>query len=323
MHQTELKADAEIDAPPPVIRVQNVSKTFGSLRAVDGLSFEIPEKSCFGFLGPNGAGKTTLMKMLYARALRDDIHDSTISVFGYDPAHQQLHIKYLSGVVPQEDNLDEELNVIQNLLLFARFYNLPLRQARDRIEELLDFLELTDKRTARIRELSGGMKRRLVIARALLNQPRLLILDEPTTGLDPQVRHIIWDKLRQLKKQGTTLLLCTHYMEEAFALCDTILILHRGQQVLLGAPKELLTEYIEAYVLELIDSETDADTFRNQIPESVRIDPSGHTIRFYANDIESLKSVADTLPVGQYYLRQSNLEDVFWRATGRTLNEFQ
>ncbi|MHC5181189.1 MAG: ABC transporter ATP-binding protein [Planctomycetota bacterium] len=241
----------------PVIQVHHISKTFGALRAVNGLSFEVPEKNCFGFLGPNGAGKTTMMKMLYARVRRDTNPESSISIFGYDPSHQELSIKYLCGVVPQEDNLDEELNVIQNLMLFARFYNMPNPQARERAEELLGFLELTDKRTARIRDLSGGMKRRLVIARALLNQPRLLILDEPTTGLDPQVRHIIWDKLRQLKKQGTTLLLSTHYMEEAFAICDTILIMHQGQKVLLDTPKALLADHIEDFVLELTENETD------------------------------------------------------------------
>ncbi|MHC4989291.1 MAG: ABC transporter ATP-binding protein, partial [Planctomycetota bacterium] len=239
------------------------------------------------------------------------------------PADQELQIKYLSGVVPQEDNLDEELNVLQNLLLFARFYNMPPTKARQRIEELLDFLELTEKRTSLIRDLSGGMKRRLVIARALLNQPRLLILDEPTTGLDPQVRHVIWDKLRQLKRQGTTLLLTTHYMEEAFAICDTILILHQGKKVLQGSPKQLLAEHIEQYVLELTENEADAETLKNRLPEHVRIDPSGETVRFYSNEIEPLKSVADHLPVGQYYLRQSNLEDVFLKTTGRTLNEKQ
>ncbi|MHC5118657.1 MAG: ABC transporter ATP-binding protein [Planctomycetota bacterium] len=306
-----------------VIQVQNVSKTFGTLQAVADLSFEVPEKTCFGFLGPNGAGKTTMMKMLYARALRDRGHESRIDVFGYDPADQELQIKYLSGVVPQEDNLDEELNVLQNLLLFARFYNMPPTKARQRIEELLDFLELTEKRMSLIRDLSGGMKRRLVIARALLNQPRLLILDEPTTGLDPQVRHVIWDKLRQLKRQGTTLLLTTHYMEEAFAICDTILILHQGKKVLQGSPKQLLAEHIEQYVLELTENEADAETLKNRLPEHVRIDPSGQTVRFYSNEIEPLKSVADHLPVGQYYLRQSNLEDVFLKTTGRTLNEKQ
>ena len=307
----------------PVIQVHHISKTFGALRAVNGLSFEVPEKNCFGFLGPNGAGKTTMMKMLYARVRRDTNPESSISIFGYDPSHQELSIKYLCGVVPQEDNLDEELNVIQNLMLFARFYNMPNPQARERAEELLGFLELTDKRTARIRDISGGMKRRLVIARALLNQPRLLILDEPTTGLDPQVRHIIWDKLRQLKKQGTTLLLSTHYMEEAFAICDTILIMHQGQKVLLDTPKALLADHIEDFVLELTENETDPAELRNQIPETVRIDPSGHGVRFYADDIDALKSVADTLPVGHCFLRQSNLEDVFLKTTGRTLNDKQ
>ncbi|MHC5088603.1 MAG: ABC transporter ATP-binding protein, partial [Planctomycetota bacterium] len=258
-----------------------------------------------------------------ARVRRDTNPESSISIFGYDPSHQELSIKYLCGVVPQEDNLDEELNVIQNLMLFARFYNMPNPQARERAEELLGFLELTDKRTARIRDLSGGMKRRLVIARALLNQPRLLILDEPTTGLDPQVRHIIWDKLRQLKKQGTTLLLSTHYMEEAFAICDTILIMHQGQKVLLDTPKALLADHIEDFVLELTENETDPNQLRNHIPETVRIDPSGHGVRFYADDIDALKSVADTLPVGHCFLRQSNLEDVFLKTTGRTLNDKQ
>ncbi|OQY03757.1 MAG: ABC transporter [Planctomycetales bacterium 4572_13] len=308
---------------PPVIQVRNISKTFGTLRAVDDLSFEVPQKSCFGFLGPNGAGKTTMMKMLYARVLRDDHPASGINVFGYDPTHQELSIKYLSGVVPQEDNLDEELNVIQNLLLFARFYNMPARQACNRVEELLAFLQLTDKRTARIRELSGGMKRRLVIARALLNQPRLLILDEPTTGLDPQVRHIIWDKLRQLKKQGTTLLLSTHYMEEASALCDTILILHHGQKVLLGSPAQLLDERIERFVLELTERRPQTAAPIEPIPNGVRIDSTGPTLRWYADDTEPLKTITEKLAGESYSLRPSNLEDVFLRTTGRTLNEFQ
>lgn len=305
----------------PVIQVHNVCKTFGSLRAVSNLSFEVPENFCFGFLGPNGAGKTTMMKMLYCRSHRDADHQSTINVFGYDPRKHELNIKYLSGVVPQEDNLDEELNVMQNLMLFARFYGLPIPRARKRAEELLGFLELSEKKYARIRDLSGGMKRRLVIARALLNQPRLLILDEPTTGLDPQVRHVIWNKLRQLKKQGTTLLLTTHYMEEAFALCDTILILDRGQKVLEGPPKQLLEEHIEQYVLELTESETMPAS--DKISETVRIDSSGPSVRFYSNEIDDLKAVADNLTIGQYYLRQSTLEDIFLKTTGRTLNDKQ
>ena len=178
----------------PVIKVRRVHKTYGSLRAVRDLSFDVWPGTCFGFLGPNGAGKTTMMKMIYARAMRDD-GQGGIDVFGYDPAVDELSLKYLTGVVPQDDNLDEELDVIQNLLIFSRFYDIPPKESLERIEELLEFLELTEKRKSKIRELSGGMKRRLVIARSLLNRPRLLILDEPTTGLDPQVRHLIWDKL--------------------------------------------------------------------------------------------------------------------------------
>jgi lipooligosaccharide transport system ATP-binding protein len=200
---------------------------------------------------------------------------------------------------------------------------MPYRRAKARADELLAFLELSEKRTARIRDLSGGMKRRLVIARALLNQPRLLILDEPTTGLDPQVRHVIWDKLRQLKKQGTTLLLTTHYMEEAFALCERILILDRGEKVLEGVPKQLLEEHIEAYVLELDESGIETGLDEKSLPPQVRIDSTGPTQRFYCQDIESLKTVADQLPLGRYFLRQSNLEDVFLKTTGRTLNEKQ
>ena len=188
---------------------------------------------------------------------------------------------------------------------------------------MLDFLELAEKRTALIRELSGGMKRRLVIARALLNQPKLLILDEPTTGLDPQVRHLIWDKLRQLKKQGTTMLLTTHYMEEAFQLCDTILIMHKGQNIMQGSPKDLLAEHIENYVLELADAGASNEILKLSLPAIIRVDSAGQTVRFYSNEIDSLKTVADKIAGSQFYLRQSTLEDVFLKATGRTLNDRQ
>jgi lipooligosaccharide transport system ATP-binding protein len=201
-----------------VININNISKSFGKVRAVQNLSFSVEEGSCFGFLGPNGAGKTTVMKIIYGKCTREKNSDDTMDIFGYDPAKNELAIKYLSGVVQQEDNLDDELNVAQNLMIYSKFYNMPVKEARERIEYLLDFFELSDKTKSKIKELSGGMKRRLVIARALLNSPRLLILDEPTTGLDPQVRHLIWEKIRQLQKQQTTVLLTTHYMEEAFRL---------------------------------------------------------------------------------------------------------
>lgn len=306
-----------------VIIVKNVSKTFPKVVAVNNLSFEVEAQTCFGCLGPNGAGKSTMMKILYGKCTRDEKPADRMSLFGYDPKDQELQIKYLSGVVPQDNNLDEELNVIQNLMIYSKFYNMPARVARERISYLLDFLELTEKINARIPELSGGMKRRLVIARALLNNPRLLILDEPTTGLDPQVRHLIWDKLRLLKKEGTTILLTTHYMEEAFQICDTVMIMHNGQRILEGTPRDLLTTHIEKYVLELPDAAAFRDKFKERMPDYVRIDRGQQGMRLFSSNYDYLKMLAGSMESENYYLRQTNLEDVFLKATGRGLNETQ
>jgi len=306
-----------------VIKVHNISKSFGKLRAVDDLSFEVEEGTCFGLLGPNGAGKTTMMKMIYGRSSRDDHDGGIIDVLGYDPARDELAIKYLSGVVPQENNLDDELNVIQNLMIYSKFYGLPGKVARERIEVLLEFLELSEKFLSPIKELSGGMQRRLVIARALLNNPKLLILDEPTTGLDPQVRHLIWDKLRQLRAQGTTILLTTHYMEEAFQICDTVLIMDKGRKILEDSPQRLLRENIEAYVLEAPIASGMQGLSESDLPDGVRLDRTDATMRLYAQDLDRLKGMADRLSGGQYYLRQTTLEDVFLKTTGRALNEKQ
>ncbi|MDT8299932.1 MAG: ABC transporter ATP-binding protein [Sedimentisphaerales bacterium] len=304
-----------------VINVKNISKSFGKIRAVRNLSFSVEPGLCFGFLGPNGAGKTTVMKMLYGKCVRDD-NGSEVNIFGYDPVKNELEIKYLSGVVQQEDNLDEELNVIQNLMIYSKFYDIPAKTAKKRIEYLLDFLELSEKASSKIKELSGGMKRRLVIARALLNNPKLLILDEPTTGLDPQVRHLIWDKIRQLKKQQITVLLTTHYMEEAFQLCDNLLIMHKGQNIMEGRPKELMRENIEKYVLEVFDTEAiDQDSM---LENRIRVDHTPGVIRYHCDDIDVLKNLAtSSLKAGNYHIRQTNLEDVFLRATGRQLNDKQ
>jgi lipooligosaccharide transport system ATP-binding protein len=306
-----------------VITVKNISKTFRNLRAVCDLDFEVEQGTCFGFLGPNGAGKTTMMKMLYGVAARDRDCQGTIDVFGYNPAREELAIKYLSGVVSQENNLDDELNVLGNLMVYSKFYALPPAVARQRVESLLAFLELSDKVKAKIRELSGGMKRRLVIARALLNNPRLLILDEPTTGLDPQVRHVIWEKLRQLRQQGTTILLTTHYMDEAFQICDTVLIMDKGRKVMEGSPLKLLEDNIEKYVLEVSDARTQQLLAGYRLPEAVRADFSEGVSRFYCDEIDRLKDVANILQGNHYYLRQANLEDVFLKTTGRGLNEKQ
>ena len=306
-----------------VISVNNISKTFGGLCAVCDLSFAVEAGSCFGLLGPNGAGKTTMMKMIYGKAARDTKCSGTIEVFGFDPARDELAIKYLSGVVPQENNLDEELNVVQNLLVYAKFYGLAARVARERIDSLLAFLELSEKVTAKIRELSGGMKRRLVIARALLNRPKLLILDEPTTGLDPQVRHLIWEKLRQLRTQGTTILLTTHYMEEAFQICDRVLIMDKGRKVIEDPPQRLLEQNIERYVLEVPQEQAAQAIDGRELPEAVRADHAQGISRFYCDELDPLKVVSDMLDGHPYYLRQANLEDVFRKATGRGLNEKQ
>ncbi|MFC1781275.1 ABC transporter ATP-binding protein [Planctomycetota bacterium] len=307
-----------------VINVRNIRKSFKNVKAVQNLSFSVEVGSCFGFLGPNGAGKTTVMKMIYAKCLRDNNSESTIDIFGYDPATNELAIKYLSGVVQQENNLDEELNVIENLMIYSKFYNMPSKAARERIDYLLDFLELSEKADSKIREISGGMARRLVIARALLNSPKLLILDEPTTGLDPQVRHLIWDKIRQLQKQQTTVLLTTHYMEEAFHLCDQLIIMHKGEKIMEGKPEKLLKEKIEKYVIEIIDDEFIKQKHSEKPIKGIRIENAPGVTRYYSNNIETLKELAESsLDSVNYLIRETNLEDVFLNATGRQLNDRQ
>lgn len=305
------------------ITVKNLNKTFGKTKAVEHLSFTVAENMCFGFLGPNGAGKTTVMKMLYGKSIRDKNENCSVDVFGYDPADNELAIKSLSGVVQQEDNLDDELNVIENLMLYAKLYGLEKKTANKRIEYLLDFLELSAKAKSRIKELSGGMKRRLVIARALLNNPKLLILDEPTTGLDPQIRHLIWDKLHYLKKLGTTVLLTTHYMEEAFQICDEVLIMHKGGEIMCDKPQNLLKKHVEQFVLEINSPELLIAPDKEELLKEIRIERAEQTTRLYSNDTEKLKTLAAKLEGSQYYLRQANLEDVFLRATGRGLDDKQ
>jgi lipooligosaccharide transport system ATP-binding protein len=305
----------------PVIRVEGVRKTYGALAAVKSLSFSVSASSCFGLLGPNGAGKTTMLKMIYAKCLRDRRDASVISVFGHDPAANELAIKALSGVVPQEDNLDAELSVLQNLRVYAKLYGLSRRVADQRIDELLSFMELGEKRTVKIRELSGGMKRRLIIARALLNQPRLLILDEPTTGLDPQVRHLIWDKLLQLKRDGLTILLTTHYMEEAYQICDTVLIMHKGEKVMEGSPHALVEARLERFVLELRGREAPGRVAGRPLGPSLRVESRPDALRVFSSDHASLTALAEDLGAGAFDVRATTLEDLFLQATGSTLDE--
>jgi lipooligosaccharide transport system ATP-binding protein len=308
---------------PTVIAVRHLYKSYGNNRAVNDVGFSIRKGTCVGFLGPNGAGKTTVMKILYGKAEPDDHQETRINVFGYDPRADQLKIKQLSGVVTQEDSLDEELNVDQNLQVYARFYGMNRRRALRRIDELLDFMELRERRKARIKELSGGMKRRLVIVRALLGEPALLILDEPTTGLDPQVRQLIWDRLHLLKRTGVTILLTTHYMQEAAQLSDELLIMDRGNVMLTGSPRQLLDEQIEPFVLELKNKERSEDVEEKLNGEKVRREEYAERIIYYANSSGMLNSLVGGLSPGEYNLRQTDLEDLFLKTTGRHLNELQ
>lgn len=305
------------ELPQNVITVKNISKSYGDFCAVKNLSFEVLANTCFGILGPNGAGKTTMMKMLYGRCTRDN---GIINVFGYDPAAQELAIKYVCGVVSQDNSLDVELNVIDNLTVYSRFYALSDEVVKQRIHYLLDFMELYDKRYAQIKTLSGGMQRRLAIVRALINNPMLLILDEPTIGLDPQVRHHIWDKLRQLKNQGTTILLSTHYMEEAFVLCDKVMIMDKGNAVAFGAPKELLNNNIEKFVLE-IERSAYQELNNEALHKKTRVELTAERAYIYSNDNAFLQDLTLMLQNTNYYLRQANLEDLFLKATGRGLDE--
>ena len=312
-----------------ILTVKNVNKTYkkshssNAVKAVDNVSFDVEEATCFGFLGPNGAGKTTMMKMIYCRIERDKNIQSKINVFGLDPASDPLKIKFASGVVPQEDNLDEELDVYQNLMIYSKFFGIPKKIAAKKIDELLEFMELSEKKKAPIRALSGGMKRRLTIARSLLHNPRLLILDEPTTGLDPQVRHTIWKKLRDLKENGITILLTTHYMDEAFQICDNIMIMDKGKKILEGPPKTLLKDNLEKYVLELIKAKRDSNLNFDVDKNIIRTDDIHDPPHLFSNDFDALRKVADSLQDEERYLRQTNLEDLFMKLTGRSLNEYQ
>jgi lipooligosaccharide transport system ATP-binding protein len=304
-----------------VIKVEKVRKSYGDIKAVKNLSFTVQASTCVGLLGPNGAGKTTMLKMIYAKCLRDRDTASVVSVFGYDPDTNELAIKSLSGVVPQEDNLDAELSVLQNLRVYARLYGMPRPAADARIDELLAFMELGEKKAVKIKELSGGMKRRLIIARALLNGPRLLILDEPTTGLDPQVRHLIWDKLAQLKREGLTILLTTHYMEEAFQICDTVLIMHKGEKIMDGAPRDLLERSLEPFVLEARGGSGAVRLADHSHGPGLRVEATADVVRVFSRDPAALRAIAADLHDAQINVRATNLEDLFLQATGSALDE--
>ena len=302
-----------------IITAKNLFKKYGDLTAVDGISFEIQEGECFGFLGPNGAGKTSTIKMIHCVS---PVTAGTLTVDGL-PAHIDNRIlKKKTGVIPQEITLDIDLTVRENLMVFSRFFDIPKRIARERIEGLLKFVELEAKRNSKIDQLSTGMKRRLLIARALLNEPRIIIADEPTTGLDPQARHLIWQRLRQLKTQGATLILTTQYMEEAQQLCDRIVIMYQGRILKEGVPSRLIEEEIGREVAEIrIAADQDEALIARLGGFSCGHERAGDTLFFYCRDGQNLWRKLTELDLPNTVHRPATLEDVFLKLTGRSLIE--
>ncbi len=305
----------------PVITAQQLTKRYKDFTAVDGISFEVAPGESFGLLGPNGAGKSTTMRMLGAVSTRTS---GGLSILGLDPNEQGPRIRAQLGVVSQQDNLDQELRVRENLLVYGRYFGIPRRVVARRADELLEFAQLTDRAKAKVDDLSGGMKRRLTIARALVNDPRILLLDEPTTGLDPQARHILWDRLFRLKEQGTTLVLTTHYMDEAEQLCDRIIVVDKGVIMAEGSPAELIRRYSTREVLEVrFGSDRNAGVAEGLVGTGDRIEVLPDRILVYSNDGEAeLQKLADAgLEPITSLVRRSSLEDVFLRLTGRSLIE--
>lgn len=295
-----------------IIEADSLSKRYDDFLAVDALDFRIEAGRCYGFVGPNGAGKTTTMKMVYC-IVRPSA--GTLKVFDMDVCASPREIKARLGVVPQENNLDPDLSTCQNLIVYARYFGINRTAAAARSEELLGFLHLREKAHAPIAALSGGMRRRLMLARALINEPQLLILDEPTTGLDPQVRHLIWDKLLELKERGITLLLTTHYMEEAQKLCDEVLIMNAARKVDSGSPNSLIRKDVPPQVLELrVDLATaEAAIQRFAGMEHQR---SGQNLYFYSDDAGDFDAIVAAYPEAERLMRPASLEDVFLKLTG-------
>jgi len=310
-----------VNSEMSIVEARELKKSFGATEAVRGIDFDVKTSECFGFLGPNGAGKTTTMRMI---GCVSPLNSGSLKVFGLDTRTSGRQIKQRLGVVPQEANLDEELPVEENLTVYARFFNIPSSVARDRSKELLAFMELTEKRSARVSELSGGMRRRLLISRAMMNNPDLMILDEPTTGLDPQARHLVWDKLFELKKRGVTQIVTTHYMDEAEQLCDRLAIMDQGRIVENDTAQNLVQKHIGKEVLEIRLSEKEKPQILTLDTELIKgHDSYRDLLILYSDDAEQLLELIKKAGTNTDYtiVRRSGLEDVFLKLTGRRLNE--
>jgi lipooligosaccharide transport system ATP-binding protein len=314
-----------VDAPTsglkgaPMVEARGLVKRFGDFVAVDGVDFTIEKGESFGFLGPNGAGKTSTMRMI---SCISPLSGGTLRVLGLDPKSDGPRIRSRMGLVPQEDSLDTELTVLDNLMIYGRYFDMPRKVIRERADQLLEFAQLTDRANDRVDPLSGGMKRRLTIARALISNPDLLILDEPTTGLDPQARHLLWDRLYRLKQEGVTLVITTHYMDEAEQLCDRLVVMDKGRFAAEGSPRQLIDEFSTREVVELRFAPGAHEEIAPSLIELAdRLEILPDRILLYTDDGDAaLAEVARMGHVARSTLvRRSTLEDVFLRLTGRTL----
>ena len=304
-----------------LIVARGLTKTYGDFIAVDGIDFEVAKGESFGFLGPNGAGKSTTMRIIGATSVRTS---GTLTILGKDPEVNGPQIRSHLGVVPQQDNLDSELTVSENIFIYGRYFGLSSRFINKKIPELLEFAQLEEKKNVKVEALSGGMKRRLTIARSLVSEPDILMLDEPTTGLDPQARHILWDRLFRLKEQGVTLLITTHYMDEAEQLCDRLIVMDKGKIMAENSPAQLIKDYSTKEVLEVrFGSDRNQEMVEILRPLAERIEVLPDRILLYAEDGEHLleKIAAKGIHPNTSLVRRSSLEDVFLRLTGRTLVE--
>jgi len=302
-----------------LILARQLTKRFGDLTAVDGIDFEVAKGEAFGFLGPNGAGKTSTMRMIGGVS---PVTSGLLTIFGLDPAAHGPTIRARLGVVPQADTLDLELTVRENLMIYSRYFDLSWREGARRADELLEFVQLKERSRDKVDELSGGMKRRLTIARALINSPELLLLDEPTTGLDPQARHLVWDRLYRLKQRGVTLVLTTHYMDEAEQLCDRLVVMDAGRIVAEGSPRSLIERYSTREVVELRFPDKASDDVAGKLAElGERLEVLPDGILLYADDGDAAADAVHRLDLapGSVLVRRSGLEDVFLHLTGRTL----
>jgi len=301
-----------------LIRAQGLTKKFGDFTAVDHIDFEVCKAECVGFLGPNGAGKTTTVRMIYCFL---PLTEGELSVAGMNVSTQSREIKGLVGVAPQEDNLDPDFTVMKNLLVYARYFDLSKEMAVKRAAEQLKFFQLQEKQNVQIVELSTGMKRRLIVARALLNEPQILLLDEPTTGLDPQARHLVWEEIRTLRKKGVTIIITTHYMDEAAELCDRIFIMDNGKIIEQGKPSELVKKHVGDDVLEFDMNEKLVESLKAELPDAV-FETFGERVHVFTSQAHGVfERFLEAHPATNVTIRNANLEDVFLKLTGRKLKE--